>query len=91
MPFFKVVVTTQPTRILPFNPRRKTVTIINLGDYRIFISQNPTNIISEGFPIYPLEGITLDEEDGDEPEYALYAQTETGEVDVRVQEGVKKT
>ena len=88
MSYRAVTVSTTPTIIASYNPRRISLTILNYSSTTVFISINPTNIISEGFPIDPGVVITLAREDGDNPEYAFYAQTISGYAELRIQEGV---
>lgn len=86
MGFRKVVVGTTPTLVLSFNPRRVCWTIKNYSGSTAFISENPANIVSEGFPLGVGEFISYIKKDGDSPEYAIYAQTESGTAELRVQE-----
>jgi hypothetical protein len=86
MAFRKVTVGTTPTIVVPFNPKRTGLTIYNNGTVTVYISDKQTNILEEGFPMPPGVYIGFAKVDGDETEYALYAQAEAGTGELRVQE-----
>jgi hypothetical protein len=86
MGYRKVIVGTAPTIIAPYNPKRTGLTIYNSGSVTVYVSDNPTNIIEEGFPVDT--GVTIGwlKVDGDTPEYALYGQVAAGTGELRVME-----
>jgi len=88
MSYRAITVTTTPTVIASYNPRRISLTIVNVGNNDVYISIDPQNIIANGFPIPSGMILTLTREDGDKAEYAFYAQTLTGSSELRIQEGV---
>ena len=83
------VVGTTIKQIASYNDKRVSIQVLNVGDYEVYVSQNPTNVLEEGFPIYPLESLELNVNDGDEPRYALYAIAKSGEQELRIYEGIK--
>jgi len=84
MPFRQVKVTTEPTQICPYDPKRSTITIRNVAGSACYISDSQVDILSKGFPLAVGEVLSLVKKDGDQPEYALWGQTSTGEADIRV-------
>ena len=86
MAFRKVKVTTVVTLLAPYNPKRVCMTMINKAGSTAFIHTNKTEITAEGFPLAESSTMSFIKVDGDHPEEALYAQTETGDADIRVQE-----
>jgi hypothetical protein len=88
MSYRAITVTTNPTVIASYNPRRISLTIVNVGNNDVYISIDPQNIVANGFPLSPGMILTLVREDGDKAEYAFYAQTLTGTAELRIQEGV---
>jgi len=90
MPFRKVEVGTQPTQLASYNPRRKSITILNYGSVTLFISNDQVDILTKGYPIAPGSGVTLVDFEGDQPELALWGQVESGSTDVRIHEGFGK-
>jgi hypothetical protein len=90
MAFRSVSVLTTVTKIAAFEPRRKSLTLVNIGTERMFISHDELSVATEGFPIDPGVSASFSENDGDDPRLALFGQTTTTVVDVRVQEGFPK-
>lgn len=90
MAFRKVTATTAPTLVLSYNPKRTCWTIKNYSGSTAFISENPTDITTTGFPLGVGEYISYIRKDGDRPEYAIWAQCETGSADLRVQESFEE-
>jgi hypothetical protein len=88
MSYRAITVSTTPTVIASYNPRRISLTIVNVGNNDVYVSIDPQNIVTNGFPISPGMILTLVREDGDKAEYAFYAQTLTGKSELRIQEGV---
>jgi hypothetical protein len=86
MGYRKVTVGTTPTIIVAFNSKRSALTIYNPGPATVYVSDKQTNIIEEGFPVGPGVYIGWAKVDGDETEYAVYGQVESGTQDIRVQE-----
>jgi len=86
MAFRRVLVTTEVTQLVPYNPRRTAIVVYNFGSARIFVSDNPANVLAEGFPLEPGASFSLVKADGDDPTPALYAQAETGTQDIRISE-----
>ncbi|MEM2498366.1 MAG: hypothetical protein QXR81_08325 [Candidatus Nezhaarchaeales archaeon] len=83
------VVGTTIKQIASHNDKRISIQVLNVGDYEVYVSQNPTRVLEEGFPIYPLESLELNVNDGDDPRYALYAVAKAGTQELRIYEGVK--
>ncbi|MEM1726578.1 MAG: hypothetical protein QXD86_05890 [Candidatus Bathyarchaeia archaeon] len=86
--FRKELVTTEAKVIASYNSARKLLSITNESENIIYISKDPQNIVENGFPIYPFETLIFDVADGDEPEYAFYAQTKEGSANVRIYENL---
>jgi len=86
MGFRRVSVTTDVTQLASYNPKRVAIVIFNNGTGRIYLSDNPANVVVEGFPLDPGASFSLVKKDGDDPTVALYGQTETGTQDIRIAE-----
>ena len=86
MAFRKVTVTTVVTLLAPYNPKRVCISVINRSGEVAYIHTNQKDIITEGWPLAVESSMSFLRADGDHPEEALYAQTETGTADLRVQE-----
>jgi hypothetical protein len=79
-------VDTVPRELAAYNPKRVGIVIFNNGTGRIYISENPANIIDTGFPLENGASFSLLKVDGDDPTVALWAQAESGTQDIRVAE-----
>ena len=88
MSFKPVTVTTTIEPVVTYNPKRKGLALFNNGTVTVFVSQDPSNVASDGFPVAASVAIIFSSEDDDEPELALYAVTESGSADCRVQESI---
>ena len=86
MGFYSRTVTTVETELTAYNKSRTSISIMNLGVNRVFISQNPANIAAEGWPLDPGWAIGLSVIDGDEPDLALHAVAGVGSNNVRIVE-----
>lgn len=86
MGFYSKSIGTGETMLTPYDAKRTSVSIINLGAARVFVSQDPANIASQGWPLDPGWGLGLSVLEGDEPDLALYAVSEVGTNDLRVVE-----
>jgi len=83
MPYGQVIVSTTPTQIVTYNPKRTTLIVRNVSGSDCYISDSQQNITSKGFLLSVGEVISFVKKDGDQPEYPLYAQTTTGTADIR--------
>jgi hypothetical protein len=88
MVYRKIIVKPETTILASYNPRRVSLTIINMGNYTVYISEDPQKITEEGFPLLPGTYITLAREDGDASEKAYYSICPEGEVELRIEEGI---
>lgn len=75
----------QLTNIAPFNEKRITISIFNVGSYDVYISPDQTNVRDQGFPVKAGGGIIFKKKDGDKTEYALYGIAD-GATEIRVWE-----
>ena len=73
--------------LAPYDPHRLTLAIYNNGSNVAFISKDPTEVTTNGWPILPNGGISFTKRDGDEPEGPWYVQLLTGTTDLRIVEG----
>ncbi|MEM2506945.1 MAG: hypothetical protein QXF61_07890 [Nitrososphaeria archaeon] len=62
--------------------------ITNEGETEIYVSKDPQSVNEVGIPVFPFETLVFDVADGDEPEYAFYAQTKVGTSIVRIYENL---
>lgn len=90
MPMFTVVVPTTVVEILPYNDRRISLAFSNVGANRAFLSNDPTNVDSNGFPIDPGQSLSFTVTDGDEPQWQWWAIATGGPTSLRVYEGYRR-
>ena len=90
MSFKPVTVTTDIEPVVTYNPRRFGVALFNNGTDTVYVSQDPLNVVTDGFPVSSGVVVILSEEDDDEPEMALYAVTSSGSSNCRVQESIRR-
>ncbi len=90
MPMFSVVVPTATVELLPYNDRRVSLAITNVGAYRAFLSNDPTNVDSVGFPIDPGQSLSFSVSDGDEPQWQWWAVAYGGSTTLRIYEGYRR-
>jgi len=86
MVFRQVNVGTVAVQVVPYNPKRTCLSIMNNGDAKVYVSQDPQKILQEGFPLDPGRYISLIKALGDDPTIEIWAQAETGTQDVRIEE-----
>lgn len=87
MPTRTVTVGTTPTRLMPFNNRRTAASFTNNGAATIFISNDESGIVGNGYPIVVGGALDLVRALGDEPHILWFAQVAAGTEDMRVLEG----
>ncbi len=87
MAFRQVNVDATVRKLAAFEPKRRTLSLVNLGTARLFVSYDEQNIIAEGFPVDPGVMLSFSEIDGDDARLALFGQTAGTSDDVRVEEG----
>ncbi len=88
MPYRPVTVTTTPTMLAGYDAKRRSISLINNSTVDVFFSQDQAVTTANGFVLKAGSGVTLTREEGDEPEYTLWAVVAAGSADVRVQEGL---
>lgn len=87
MAYYPFDATTTPRLAVPYNPKRKSLSVYNLGSATVFASQNARDPATDGWPIVANSHITLLRQDGDNPEYRLYLEAASGTQNCRIQEG----
>jgi len=78
---------TTTVKICSYNPKRRSITIYNQGSGTLYISQDPTRVFVDGFPVPNSAVVTLLKEDGDQPELDLYGMADKPSTVIRIQEG----
>lgn len=86
MPTRPVTVSTVPEVVLPYNNQRTTASLVNEGATTVFVSEDETSIVANGFPIAAGGALDLIRALGDEPQNTLFIQSAAGGEDVRVLE-----
>ncbi len=81
----KIIVSTTPIQLVPENPKRTVLAIANVGNYVCYVSVDPANITSQGFPVGPGTYVAWKKVDGDHPELMLFAQA-TADTEIRLWE-----
>lgn len=90
MPFAQFTATAVITQVAPYLEKRLGITIRSLGADPCFISNDRVNVLTQGFPLFTGEYLTLLERDGDDPAAALYATTAAGTADLRIIESYER-
>lgn len=75
---------TTGNQAIAYHKGRKGWIIFNNGGSTVFISENQSNITSQGFPLAVGESIDYTEFEGDDPRIPIYAQTTAGTADLRI-------
>jgi hypothetical protein len=83
---YKLTVDTTVRNIVPFNPKRVVLIIVNNGDVTAYLSENQVNVVEGGLPLPPGASIQLLKVDGDDPRYAWYGQTASQSTELRIYE-----
>lgn len=86
MPTFKINVGTEIRKILVYNEKRTAVAIKSMAGSKVYLSEDPQNVLENGFPLDAGDAVVFRKSDGDMPEKALYACTETGTAELRIWE-----
>jgi hypothetical protein len=87
MPFRLELVGTTVRQVVLYNPKRKTVSLENTGDYDIYIRDQPTEVKEKGWRLTPGRYVTFAEVDGDDPRLALWAVADAENQPLRIYEG----
>lgn len=86
MGFRQFTVTTAEQSIAPFERRRSSIVLKNLGAARVFISHDRQNIATKGMALDVGDGMAFEVDKGDDTRFALYALTSAGTGDLRMAE-----
>ncbi len=86
MPSRSVTVAATTTKLLDYNNRRTTVSIFNNDSADVFISEDETGILAEGYIIQSGGALDLIRPLGDTPQNLLFAISAAGGADVRILE-----
>lgn len=87
MPNRPVTVTTSVTPVCSDRGDRRSVTIFNNGAVTVFLSNDPADVLTRGWPLPASASVGLVDVDGDEPWLQLWGQCSAGSADLRVVEG----
>jgi len=82
-----VTVTTSVTEIADYNPLRVAFALQNNGAVRVFVSNDPVDILGKGWPVDPGVALSFSVADGDQPWLQFFAQAATGAAELRIYEG----
>jgi hypothetical protein len=80
----KVTVETMVKQVVPWNPRRISLAIVNNSPTTIYISPDPSNVAEEGFALISNCTLSLCKAWGDDPRIAWYAQVVSGSGELRI-------
>lgn len=86
MPTFKITVDSSIRKIVVYNEKRTALAIRHVSGEAVYLSEDPTMVVEQGFPLEPGDGIVFRRVDGDTPEKALYGCTRTGMAELRIWE-----
>lgn len=87
MPTRPITVGTTPTPLLSYNNRRTTASFANNGAATIFVSNDQTSILVNGYPIVVGGALDLIRAFGDEPHLQWFGQVATGSENLRILAG----
>jgi hypothetical protein len=77
----------QVVQVAPYRPRRLSLAVYNVSDFRCYIAPWRDFIRERGWPLAPGSALILLDADGDKPGLEYYALCE-GNAELRVIEGV---
>lgn len=86
MPTRPVTVGTTPERILSYNNKRTTASFTNNGSATIFVSEDESSLLTDGYPIPVGGALDLVRGLGDEPQLGWFAIVAAGSENLRVLE-----
>ena len=86
MPTRPITVGTSPTSILSYNNKRTTASFTNNGSATIFVSEDQTNLATNGYPIPVGGALDLVRALGDEPQLEWFGLVSAGTENLRVLE-----
>jgi hypothetical protein len=89
MAFRSAKVTTEPTQVAPYNPERLCLVLVNVSSPTVFISDDPRDILTKGFPVPQGTVVSFIALLGDATQRAYYAQVASGEGELRIIESWK--
>jgi len=84
MPTFPVTIGTSATPVLPYNNRVTSAAFFNNSTETIYISNDETNIVADGWPIAVGASLSLIRALGDEPHLRWFGQSAGGNDNLRV-------
>ncbi len=91
METYSVKVGTTAKRIVDYSPRRTVIMIYNNSGNTIYIGTGQGVTTDNGFPLAANQGMVIAREFGDDPTKAVWAISDTDNLDVRVWEGYGAT
>lgn len=86
MPTYKIIVDQTIRKITVYNPKRVALAIRHVSGETVYLSEDPVNVVEQGFPLEAGDGIVFRKVDGDTPEMTLWACTTTGTAELRIWE-----
>lgn len=87
MPTRPVTVGTTPTSILSYNNKRTTASFTNNGTATIFVSEDQSDLATNGYPIVAGGALDLIRAFGDEPQLEWFGLVAAATQNLRVLEG----
>jgi hypothetical protein len=85
--FRRQEVDTSVIQIVPYNEKRTTLLIRVESGGPCYISNDPTDVQTKGYPLYTGEYISFLKRDGDIPEFELFAVSPGGITVLKIIEG----
>lgn len=90
MPMFSATVGPDTVELLPYNPARVSLVIHNTSLVTVYLSNDPLNVLENGFPVDPNIAVSFSITDGDEPQWQWWARTQAGTATLRIYEGFRR-
>lgn len=86
MPSRPVTVGTTATLLLPYNPKRTTVSIFNEDTAAVFIGEDQAGLLAQGSPVTAGGAVSFVRALGDTPQDIMFGISSAGGADVRILE-----
>jgi hypothetical protein len=85
---YSFTVTTTPKRIADYSPTRTVLMIYNISANTVYLGIGEGVKTTDGFPLYPDQGMVLCRDFGDDPTLAYWGVVASGTAELRIWEGV---
>lgn len=86
MPSRATTLTTTSRNIVEYNPARSSLLVQNNGTDRVFLSENPVSVLTDGLILDVGDTYEKNYRNGEEPELSMFAVANSGSQNIRITE-----